>query len=539
MLTAEPTRTSPQLAAGGRGGFRMRALLHRNERSRFVLALTASIVIIGAVIASVSAASGLVGLTALTAVLVIFGLTVWLSVTIFRAHLLGHAARVSVDNLPEVQGVLTEVRANLRYHRPVDVYVIDKPESPAMLVKFLQTRVILLDGSLVADTLPEEKRAELTFLIARFIGALKAKHLRMQPFVIVVGALEKLGFLNPFLYPYERAIVYSGDQIGLVCCGNIKAALNVVGGLMVGTDLAPKLGTRGLLRQAVSVRRKWLTRLRQLFLTHPHLTNRYLNLLEFAARQDPVAFADFRAGLDELSRRDLDAILAGQAPADAASVGNGQRTLTPIAAVLTVVALLLAAVMVLRVGSPTSSAAPSSLPTPTSEIPATTAEAPATTEAPAPVELAGAASATASSTARNSVDAAGQPVTFAASNVTDGRTATAWRTPGDGRSETLTLSWDHTVRVMAVGLIPGYDKHDPLDGTDRFAQNRRIAAARILVDNGSAWEIELADSRQLQLFRIDPTDTTSVTIEILDSIPGHPGFNYAAISEVSVLGIEG
>lgn len=128
---------------------------------------------------------------------------------------------------------------------------------------------------------------------------------------------------------------------------------------------------------------------------------------------------------------------------------------------------------------------------------------------------------------------------YPAGNVSDGELATAWRTEGDGRGETLTLTWDHVVRVAAVGLVPGYDKRDPHDGTDRFWQNRRVASAQVVVDDGSSWTIELADSRELQRFRLDPAPaTTSVTIEILDTVAGDPGTDYTAVSEVSVLGTD-
>ena len=126
---------------------------------------------------------------------------------------------------------------------------------------------------------------------------------------------------------------------------------------------------------------------------------------------------------------------------------------------------------------------------------------------------------------------------YPAGNVSDGELATAWRTEGDGRGETLTLTWDHVVRVAAVGLVPGYDKRDPHDGADRFWQNRRVASAQVVVDDGSSWTIELADSRELQRFRLDPAPaTTSVTMGS-STVAGDPGTDYSG-SEVSVLGTD-
>lgn len=525
MFATDEVESAFTVTSDRRGDRRLRALLHPTERSRFVLALVAVLLVV-AVVAGVAALLdqwwNLIGIAfALAAV----GVFIWFSVQLFQAQLLGRAARVSGDNLPEVQAVLDQIREQLDFHRPVDVYVMDEVESHALLMKFLRTRVILLGGEFVADTLSEERRAELTFLIARFIGALKAKHLRLQPIRLAITALEKLGFLNLFLYPYDRATVYSGDQIGLACCGNLRAALRVLGGFMVGSKLAPKLGLPGVLRQAVSVRRRWLPRWCQLLLTHPHLTNRYLNLLAFARRLDPIGFEAFELELDERTRGDLPVALrrAPGAPRGRRH-GDGRRA-WGLAATLALVAIALA-VAVRLVPSPPAAAL-------RADPPVTTVHPPA--PPPAPVELASSAVASASSTARSSVDAGGNRVTYGAGNAIDGKRTTAWRTPGDGTGETLKLAWDHPVRVSSVGLIPGYDKHDPHDGADRFVQNRRVVAARVTFSDGSAWNLRIADSRRLQRFAIAGV-TDSVAIEVLATVPGQPGYDDTVISEVSVLG---
>jgi hypothetical protein len=525
MLTTDRLRPSLPVQ-GGRDGLQLRALLHPTERSRFVLALVATgiVAVVGAVVVVV--AEGFSALLVLAAVVLLAGPMFWLSLQVLRARLLGHAARVSADNLPEVQAVLDEIRSRLNYDRPVDVYVMDKVESHALLSKFLTTRVILLGGDFVADTLSEERRAELTFLIARFIGALKAKHLRLQVVRLAIAALDKVLFLNLFLYPYDRATVYSGDQIGLACCGDLRAALRVLGGFMVGTELAPKLGLRGLLDQAVGVRRRWLPRLSQLLFTHPHLTNRYLNLLAFVERLDPAGFVAFQVELDEGTRRDLAAAL-DRAPG--APHGGGRRAWTLAA---TLVVLLVAGVALSLRLVPSAPATPRAS---RATVVATSQPPAPTVEPSAPVELAPSATASASSTAPSSVDAGGHRVSYRAGNVIDGKRSTAWRTQGDGRGETLTLAWEGPVRLAAVGLVPGYDKRDSYDGSDRFAQNRRVSAARIVLSDGSAWDVTIKDSRELQFFAIEGL-TESVTIEILATVPGQPGFDDTVISEVSVLG---
>ena len=49
----------------------------------------------------------------------------------------------------------------------------------------------------------------------------------------------------------------------------------------------------------------------------------------------------------------------------------------------------------------------------------------------------------ATDTAPSSTDAAGNMVTYVPANVIDGDVKTAWRTPGDGQSESVTLIFDN------------------------------------------------------------------------------------------------
>ena len=71
---------------------------------------------------------------------------------------------------------------------------------------------------------------------------------------------------------------------------------------------------------------------------------------------------------------------------------------------------------------------------------------------------------TASSTAASSTDAAGNVVTYLPANVLDGDVQTAWRTPGDGRGESLTLLFDSPMQVVRIGPSHGYAKTDPGSG---------------------------------------------------------------------------
>jgi hypothetical protein len=177
---------------------------------------------------------------------------------------------------------------------------------------------------------------------------------------------------------------------------------------------------------------------------------------------------------------------------------------------------------------------PTSLPAP----PETITDA-AATEAGEPAgptaELSTGATASASSTAPDNVDAAGSPVSYSAANMVDGDPQTAWRMPGDGRGETVTLTLPSAAHLTRVGLIPGYAKVDPSNGVDRFPENRRVREVRWRFEDGTTIEQRFSDRPRMQWTAVDAT-TSSVTIELLSSRPGDPDHDYLPISEVSIVG---
>lgn len=291
------------------GPLDIKALLHPAEHSRLLIALSSSAVVFGFLAMMVYASQGWATLALYAAGLVAFGFAVWLSLQVFRSRLLGGAVRVSDATLPELQSVFDEVRARLDYHRCVDAYVRDKVDGGSAMTSYLGTRLIEIDGGLAAELLDNERRAELRFLIGRHIGQLKARHQRLQPIFVAISLIDSVKFLQLFLAPYLRATAKSGDQIAAACCGDIRAAAGMMNRLLVGKELGPRLVIKGVLDQAATVRRRWLPRLAQLFMSTPHATNRYLNLLAFFARVAPQDVHAWRRSLDEGTARRLTAVL--------------------------------------------------------------------------------------------------------------------------------------------------------------------------------------------------------------------------------------
>ena len=141
---------------------------------RFVLAVAASVILAG--LAAVLISKRLETDRVIWTMVVgpVAAAMAWLALQLHRANLLGNAVRVTPEGLPELHSVLEEVRDRLAYHRRVDVYVTDRVSGLMSLTSLFGTRIIMIEGDLVATLLSEGRRSELTFLVARFIGVLRA-----------------------------------------------------------------------------------------------------------------------------------------------------------------------------------------------------------------------------------------------------------------------------------------------------------------------------------------------------------------------------
>jgi hypothetical protein len=324
-------------------------LRHPSERSCLVLAVAASVILAG--LAAVLIAKRLETDQVIWTMVVgpVAAALGWLALQLHRANLLGNAVRVTPESLPELHDVLEEVRAKLDYHRRVDVYVTDRVDGLMTLTSLFGTRIVLIEGDLVATLLEDGRRRELTFLVARFIGSLKSQRDRIAPLRLLVTLARPIGLVNVFIWPYDRAVVHTGDQIGLATCGDLDAALNALDRLLVGGTLAPSVRDAGVFDQAAQVRRRRLPRLAQLFNRQPHLANRYVNLMAFAERHAPEQRAATVAAMDEAGATRL-GDLAGRTP-HRSWHPRRRRVLVPAAGALATALVIAAAAVVLPGGT--------------------------------------------------------------------------------------------------------------------------------------------------------------------------------------------
>lgn len=300
-----PTASFPSPAAGARTAPSITPLLHPTEPSRLALALIAAALALLFPFLVLIHTGGIGVILELLAFVV--G-SIWVGIQMSRARLLGRSVRVDANTFPDVQAIVAEVCATLDYRRRIEVYITETVSPSIVTTSLLGTRLIVIEGDLVADLLQPAKRPQLTFLIGRSIGALRARHMRLEVLIRVLEAAEVLKYVAPFIRPYYRATAYSGDQIGMMCCSDLEAALEATRRLLVGSEMASQLSAGAAVPQALLVKQRVLPRLVQLLAVEPHVTNRYANLLCFGRYHAPELWAQIFGSMDEYEQRCLDEI---------------------------------------------------------------------------------------------------------------------------------------------------------------------------------------------------------------------------------------
>ncbi len=375
-------------SGGGRPAIDVRSLRHPSEPSRLAFAAATSTLLIGLGLLAIVRLGHSLALLGLGALVAMALASVWFAVQLYRARLLGGAVRVTVRTFPAFSAAVDEVKRQLDYTGRLEIFVADT-EDQAVLFSYFGTHILLLKGDLVADLIQPGKRPQLDFIVATFVGKLKVKALAWVPLLIAIDALKLPHVFNFLIAPWERATVYTGDQIAAACCGSFDEAAMGLNRLMVGKDLAPSVGMDGLIAQAVTVRRRWLYRLQRLYARYPHMTDRYLNLLSFTGQAAPQEARTFSESLSDKTQIEVRNALARSVRQ---RNRRPRRTVVPLAMAASVALLGAAAYGLFSPGSgqlvgdlQSAAGTPSAAATPSASAPAASpppSPAPATPAAP-------------------------------------------------------------------------------------------------------------------------------------------------------------
>lgn len=258
----------------------LNSLRHPTEVSRFWITL---IVIVPVLIAAVGFT--LVSLGGLLIPLGFIIFLIWIVTKLLSAQFLGNSIQVSADNFPAIAEALNEFQEKFGYKGQIDAYVYEEGTYNALLVPLLRRKLLLLNSDIIDNA---ESDNEVRWIVARFVGSLASKHYRFLWLQAVVGSIEKLLVFNLLMYPYERAVVKSGDQLGLYAIdGDIESAIRASHKLMVGGPLGGRINLAGVLRQHGLISGSFFGWLAKCVSPFPHLTTRIVNLLRFSGEHYP------------------------------------------------------------------------------------------------------------------------------------------------------------------------------------------------------------------------------------------------------------
>ena len=278
--------------------------VHPKENSRYIFAL---IITIPVIIVGVVLTFSTFGLALIFIGFII--LSTWFILNILQASLIANSVRVSEYNFPEILQIYSEVKNALSYDKEIPIYVVQDGDINAFLSIFFRTKFIILNSVLIEGINKEEDYVQIKWIIARFIGAFRAKHFRMNIFKIMIDSIEKIKIFNFFILPYERAIIYTGDNIGLLLCEDLEQVMIAFDKFMVGNQLCQKINMNGIFEQSKDVENSFFALLARLSSTHPHLTSRYLNLLSFAKKEFPDQYESYVKKYDVYSKMNIDSML--------------------------------------------------------------------------------------------------------------------------------------------------------------------------------------------------------------------------------------
>lgn len=275
-------------------------LRHPSEQTNFIISLVVIVPMTLLIVAITFATFGLFVLY----LLLIFGIF-WLVMKVMIASYLGNLVKISSQNFPEIRDMIRDSKEYFGYDGYVTAYIIPESQYNAYIVPLLRKNVILIDAEVISSA---KDTGEVRWIIGRFIGALASKHYRFLWLEAVLNSAEKFQVLNLLLYPYERSVQLSGDQLGLVMIdGDLNVATRTMCRIMAGGKVGGHISVEGVLEQHLEMRGSFFGWIAKCLSPFPHNTQRMANLVRFAREFYPDEASTFVRGVaDKEGRRTFD-----------------------------------------------------------------------------------------------------------------------------------------------------------------------------------------------------------------------------------------
>jgi hypothetical protein len=258
---------------------------HPLQKRRFILALVFSALLFPLIA---------LGLIAGTVALIVplFALLVWIGARVLFAHYVGNTVLVSEVNYPRINAIAEDLKRRMGYPKRVYIFVLEMSSFNAFLSRLFFRRAIFLTSEILEQGVTD---GEARWLVGRFIGYLRARR-QTGALGMIIRAAQKLLVFNLFILPYERAMVYTGDRLALAALGgDVSTATSAMQKLFVGRQLGYSLNPEGILDQQRQLKGTFFGFLARVSTGFPHLTARYVSLIEFAKAFFPEQFGKFAA----------------------------------------------------------------------------------------------------------------------------------------------------------------------------------------------------------------------------------------------------
>ena len=220
----------------------------------------------------------------------------WFNSRALFAFLVGNSVVVSDVNYPRINTIAEELKVKLGHAKPVYIFVYEHGSFNAYMRFLFFRRAIFLNSELLETGVSD---AEVRWIVGRFIGYLRVRDQAGVPGWLIRGA-ERLPFFNllvlPFLLPYERAMVYTGDRVALAAMdGDISSGASAMQKLFVGRQLGYSLNPEGIIEQQRTIKGTFFGFMARVLSPFPHMTARYVDLIVFAKVFFPAEFAKFES----------------------------------------------------------------------------------------------------------------------------------------------------------------------------------------------------------------------------------------------------
>jgi len=258
---------------------------HPLQKRRFFLALVFSTLLFPLIA---------LGLLAGTVVLIVpfVALLLWIGMRIYFARQIGNAILVSEVNYPRINTIAEQLKVQMGYQKRVYIFVVEMSSFNTFLQMLFFRRAIFLTSEILEAGVSDD---EARWLVGRFIGYMRARH-QSGALGWIIRAAQKLLVFNLFILPYERAMVYTGDRLALAAIGgDISTATSAMQKLFVGRQLGYSLNPEGILAQQREIKGTFFGFLSRLVASFPHMTARYVDLIDFAKGFFPEQYAKFAA----------------------------------------------------------------------------------------------------------------------------------------------------------------------------------------------------------------------------------------------------